>query len=1026
MAAPESEIQVTATPFLKRENGGLWQLLRVKLGNESAQALAGVLTLGLSGQAPARQVVTLPPGGVELEQFIPEPRGVTDLEASLTVEGRLVATVRHSLPPPRHWRVHVVQLSHHDLGYTGLPSNVLAKQARYLDRALDLAAATTDFPDEARFRIVIEQAWSVDYFLQHAAPERAERMVGLLRSGQFELTALYGNLTTELCSPESLIQALYPSFRLKRRYGVPIVSAEHNDIPGFSWGLCRVLCDAGVKLLCAGLPLYYHWAETPYQSFWDQCAVFGFAEFGVPGAFWWEAADGRRLLFWCNHKGCGGSTDPTFPGLLPALEGAERTGYGSNVVRWPVQGGARDNSPYILDFAEAIRQWNEQWAYPQLICSTNARFFAEYAAALPEGLPVHRGELPGQDYPVGALSTARPTAVNRENHHALLSAAQLALVAASVTDYPHQTYELECAQEDTRTYEEHAWGHAYGHGPAMGGAEAEKGLHAYRAAAYAQDVAQKALAKLADHVHKDHDGLYLVVYNPLGFARSGIVRMPLRELENSETVMVGAPGPQQSSSLFDRAERTHLTLPEEFLHGGFELIDAASGDRVDFQLREVTAEDPSVPCAAQRSGLAQGRPGYFNRPRGWGRDCWFVVKDIPAMGYRTYRLEPAPERDSPPSVETGGGWTLENEFYAVTANPETGAVVSIFDKELNRELLDPQAPHRFGEVIVRSPYSDQVGPMTATARPRLSCGRVVSALSSCWSLPAHPTIRQTLLLYAGVKRIDFAVGVLKDATPLLDVHLAFPFALGGPAHFRYEGVGNVLEPVADFLPGAYADALAIQNWVEVVGEAGALVWASHDSPVVSLGRLWPGYVSPAHSCVLPARMPHPPQQAADFQHGWIYSTLFANNFCTNFSVTQSGEFSFRYSLTTAPGVLAASEAIQVGLDLATPLEAILTAGHYQGALPLSAGYLRVSPVEVVVQAARMADDGRGAVLRLWNPTARRLAARVEWPLFDIAQARLVTPTEEDTGRELLVDGQGFRLEIEAQQAVSVQVVPSGS
>ena len=91
------------------------------------------------------------------------------------------------MDPPRKWVVHVVQLSHHDAGYTDLPSRVLKEHYESLDKAIDMAESTEDFPDDAKFRIVIEQAWSIDRFIKNAPDSRKAKMIELLRSEDLSL-----------------------------------------------------------------------------------------------------------------------------------------------------------------------------------------------------------------------------------------------------------------------------------------------------------------------------------------------------------------------------------------------------------------------------------------------------------------------------------------------------------------------------------------------------------------------------------------------------------------------------------------------------------------------------------------------------------------------------------------------------------------------------------------------------------------------------------------------------------------------
>ena len=48
---------------------------------------------------------------------------------------------------------------------------------------------------------------------------------------------------------------------------------------------------------------------------------------------------------------------------------------------------------------------------------------------------------------------------------------------------------------------------------------------------------------------------------------------------------------------------------------------------------------------------------------------------------------------------TADNGLLENRFYRVQFDAATGAITSIFDKELNVELVDQAAPHKFNEYL---------------------------------------------------------------------------------------------------------------------------------------------------------------------------------------------------------------------------------------------------------------------------------------------------------------------------------------
>ena len=42
---------------------------------------------------------------------------------------------------------------------------------------------------------------------------------------------------------------------------------------------------------------------------------------------------------------------------------------------------------------------------------------------------------------------------------------------------------------------------------------------------------------------------------------------------------------------------------------------------------------------------------------------------------------------------------MENPYYRVVLDAESGAVKSIFDKELNKELVNTSSPYRFNQYL---------------------------------------------------------------------------------------------------------------------------------------------------------------------------------------------------------------------------------------------------------------------------------------------------------------------------------------
>jgi len=302
-------------------------------------------------------------------------------------------------------------------------------------------------------------------------------------------------------------------------------------------------------------------------------------------------------------------------------------------------------------------------------------------------------------------------------------------------------------------------------------------------------------------------------------------------------------------------------------------------------------------------------------------------------------------------------------------------------------------------------------------------GPVCASIERTGSAHGHPAVRQTISLYAGVKRVDFAVSILKNATPLLDVHMAFPFAVASP-RFRYQGTLSAMNPIEDYLPGAYSDAIALQDWVKVGDGRYSVLWSSLDAPVAGLGGLWDGYVSPAHSCLITDRLRHAPLKEEDLKEGSIYSTLFLNNFGTNFTNSQPGEFLFRYSISSRASDVSDSEATRFGSETALPFEAIFTKHPRPRSPPVSSSFLEVDQPEVMLLACKQAEDGAGYVLRMWNTASHEVRAKVTLPFALIEAVSVANLGEEDGGQRLSHEEQAFFMIMPPRGLVTVLVAAS--
>jgi len=924
----------------------------------------------------------------------------------------------------RNWEVHLVHGSHHDLGYTDLPSNVLREHDAHLDKVIEFCEQTADWPEDSRFRYVVEQAWSVQHYLRSCSDDKRKQLIQRMQEGRIEVTATLGNQITGLCSHEELIRLLYPSFRLKRQYGVPIHTAELNDIPGFSWGLASVLHGAGVRYFAPGVQDYFAWGIKVRPN-WDEENVIAR---NMPGAFWWEGPEGSRVLLWYGGPSIEGphlwTYEQAVRDLTKHLARLEDRGYPYNIVRLKFLGGRRDNSPPALRLSEIVRQWNERQASPRLIVSTNTRFFRELEKRYGEKLKVVRGELPDTDYPVGAISTARETGVNRLTHHQLASAEKSAACAAMVSDYVYPADTLAESYECVLMHDEHSWGMAHPVGPAQEAAVRQKGELAYRGAALAHDVLVKSTNRIADQIALEENGYHVVVFNPLARRRTDVVRMP------------AYPPAPCSSPMYWRQDRSGLVLapstvlgrrtvqlPADLLQNPFDLIDLSTGQGVPCQIITLTDPLAARPFASARYALghiSQTSQGALNRGKSQLMDLVFVAEDVPPLGLKTYRIVP---RERPPKHETSlriGDRTLESRFYRIAIDPQTGAVDEIIDKETGRQWVDREAAYGVNQVIVRKPKSGDVFPHAESQIQPAESGPVMATLVVKGNGPGCPQRTQEITLYDSVKRIDFATRLLKDATPHQEVYVAFPFKLDN-ARFRFEASNSVIEPIRDQWPGSNTSTYAVQDWVSARDDRGGVVYCSREAPLIKLGRLWPPAVSQAHHGVTsPDYGEDFLRDPARFGRGHIYSYVMAVNFRTNFQPVQVADALFRHSLTTHSRNGSPSECGEFGRAVANPLAAVAIQGPQDGPLPASGSFCQLDQPNVVLRTVKAAEDGDGIIVRLAETAGRACTVAVNLPNFRILRAHRTNLVEEDEA-EIPHEEHTVRLNMAAHSIATVRL-----
>lgn len=995
-------LRIVPTIYFVRNSEGLKQAFDLTLDNPGPPA-EGRLRVTWAGNACECGAGRIAEGESSVRVYVPDVREAVEMTFEL---GGASATIQHR--PQRHWTVHVVQFAHHDLGYTGLPSAVLKEFVGFYDDVLRFCRETDGFPEESKFRYTIEQGWSLLHWLDRRPEEAREEMMRRIKEGRIEVNAFVGNEVTELLGPEEMVRMLYPVFELKRRYGIPVMSAEHNDIPGVSWGAAAAMAGAGIRWFAPALPDYFRWGPK-YHTFWDEDVV-------VPGnrphAFWWEAPDGERVLFLHHTQGAGGPVDVRLVDLPQELEKLEETDYPYDVLRYQVCGAYRDNAQPRVEFAHAAREWNERWAYPRVEMSLNRRFFPELEKQLPDDLPVWRGELPGTDYSAAASCTAYPSSLNRVAHDWLLAGERLAAVASEVVEYEYPAETIDEAYYCALMNDEHAWGLAHPTGPGQDACIAQHCEFAYRAAALSHDIVTKAVNAIADRVQRDEDAYYAVVFNPLAESRTDVVAAPARSM-NPHMLRV-APDPNTDGSVrraYPVTQRETVRIPDALWKEGLEVIDLTTGKTVPHQVYEVPSPRAPVMYAPYRYASAK-------HSRAEGLDVLFVAEDVPAMGYKVYKFVAAGAKPVESGISVGPN-TIENRFYRVELDPATGAISSIFDKELGRELVDQSAGHKANQLVLRSSLTCEVTTSGPAVIEQGRTGPVCASLVVKTEAEGFPQITQEIVLHSDLKRIDIGNRVLKDSLSHIETFFAFPFAFDNP-QFRYEGSLCTIEPLVDQFPGSNSEYHAIQHWADVSDDRCGVAIASLDAPMMQFGGNWPLYISQAHHGVAPPNFIHPFHDKSALEKGHLYSFVLLNNYRTNFSPTQCGDLLFRYSITSHTGDWRKGRASSFGYSVSMPLVHAAVDGKLDSGLPITSSFVQIDKPNVSLVTLKRAQDGRGLIVRLMEAEGADTDVTVALPFFNIQTAFETNLVEEDL-HPIATSGNSVRVGLKAWGIMTLRI-----
>ena len=811
------------------------------------------------------------------------------------------------------------------------------------------------------FRWTLDGYWVAEKYLAGRSQEKQQEFLRWLREGRIVLPPQYANQHTGTASLEGLTRSLYDSHSFAQKNGFALGAAHITDVPSYSWSYASILHDAGVK--------YFVAASNSWRA-----PVLLLGKWNEKSPFYWEGPDGGRVLMWYSRAYLQLGTLFASPPRLSAvrdslpvfLQAYSRPEYKASATI--IFGTQLENTALSPEQAEIVARWQSQYAWPRLEYSTFSDAMSAIKNQFGDQIPVVRGDF-GPYWEDGFGSDAVYTALHRQNQQRILSAEKMGTIPALLdpTLRP-DSEELHRAWEHMLLFDEHTWTYVGATTqPEHEQTRAQTESKRANVRAAADEIARlthRASAQFASFLGPKENSL--AIFNALGWSRS-------EEVEHD-------------------------------IQDGIGIFDTINGKQVPVETVHVGKTTP-----------LPGFGGGYRRVR-------FLAEDVPGLGYKLYALRPIKEQE--PAASKAEPEMLDSPYYRITIDKGRGTITSILDKQLQRELVDPGSPYAFGAYVYVSGADDMphnslyrfgaaLKPphLTPTAATHgrvasVSISPVASTIVLHSEAPNTPKVRTTIRLLNYEKRIEFTYEISKDLVYAKEAaYVAFPFAIEKPS-FAYDTQNGWVDPAKDELLGGSREWYAVTHWAATSGNGVSAAIISRDAPLVSFGDIvrgnWPAVFQP--------------------QSSTIFSWLMNNYWGTNFVPAQGGNFIFRYDLVSAQ-TLDPAALTRAGWNTMTPFEVSEVPGALStGRLPSKeAKLISIKTPDVALITWKLAEDGRGSILRLEEIAGREGTLRLESEYLTFTQAWRCSLVE-DNQTALAISTGGVEIPIRPFEIVTLRIV----
>ncbi|KAA9036140.1 hypothetical protein FW778_19840 [Ginsengibacter hankyongi] len=705
-----------------------------------------------------------------------------------------------------------------------------------------------------------------------------------------------------------------------------------------------------------------------------------------PGIYRWYSPDGSSILGWTP----GQYYEASLPVVNAKTDEGKKNALIKRLNEWEVYyktNKIKPALPYLIsmdwsepnEFASLIKMWNQEAKKDRLPFLKHSGTTASFKAFDTPGANFEKltGERPDEWLYIHGPTHERALTASRKANRTLTAAEKFAAISATLKNdfslYPQKDF---ANAWEKAIYPDHGWGGK--HGDLTDLTFRTKFEEAY---GIADTILQNSLSSISKSIGFNKKGKALVVFNPLSCERSDKVEISLN-VYGQDTM-------------------------------SYKVFDAVTNKEIPSQLviaKPVKESDEVVTIV-------------------------FVAENVPSIGYKTYYLEPyaaeqkseVPVHATNPSLLSAeaNATTYENRFYKVQFG--AGGLKSIFDKELNKELLDTRnllggevfqlesVGNGAGEFSAIQPVSMNGFEKVSQYQPKWTCAEY-GAVRKSWEFTQQTkfaTIHQTITLYDNLKEIDFKLKILGfSGEHYREYRMAFPLNQQN-SKVAYEVPMGVVEVGKSELKGAagfskpdqiYSTPCKdihpreVQDWfnsssndvsVTVSSSVAVFDWIDPTNKNNSSPVLQPILLASRKSC---------------HSQGNYY--------------LQPGNHSYQFSLTSNRGDWLNS--VHTGKMQNQPLQPVLVdVGTPRPGLPLSYSFAGVNAGNVIISAIKKSEDENNIIMRLVDMQGKSVDATVSW--FGKVNGVNSTNMIEEEDRPLPKGEDGIRLPIKPFSIETIRI-----